>query len=233
MWVLIAFLIGLFTDKAQAQPTVSVGVTVGNTQPNGIWWQQEYPSQRDKTAPSFSLRWDRPVSKDWQVGLGYAHIGNFHWDSQAVASDEAYAAKASYPTSRWIGDQKQDGLFVVAQRNFGPWYIEAGPMLTRTTFEMRVPDWVPCVESVPRTCLLPDPAHKQAVVIGQPRQMRVELVAGVGYQVTRNITLQANLYPTRVLGLADPGYGVRPDVMGGPGILKGYSCNISMGYTFR
>lgn len=224
MWVILALLFGLFT-KAQAQPTIAVGTTVGNTQPNGIWWQQEYPRTYDKTAPSFTLRYDTPLSNGWSVGGGYTYIGTFHSDAYAVSSDEAYAAKTPWPVSRWIGSQKQDGLFVVARKTMGPWYVEAGPMLTRTSFSMYIPDWIPA-KDWDGANLIPDLANQKPLSVGQPKQMRVELVAGVGYQIDKDLSIQFTLYPTTVRGDVET-------EAGGPGLLKGYSGNIAIGWTFK
>jgi hypothetical protein len=237
MWIWIALLLGLLT-KAQAEPTVSVslGVTRGNTQPSGIWWQKEYPRTYDSSAPSFTLRVDNPVADGWSVGVGYAFIGNFHSDALAQGSDPAYAAKAPYPLSRWIGSQKQDGMFVVARKTWGNWYAEAGPMLTRTSFSMTVLGAVPCVEDVPRTCLIPDYSGIKDLYVGTPRQMKVEFVGGVGYQVSKNTSVQFNVYPTRIVKPApeDVGAGFGgAQVDSGPGILKGYSGNLSLGWTFK
>jgi hypothetical protein len=223
MRILIALLIGLLTKDAYAQPTVSIGTTVGNTQPNGIWWQKEYPRSYDKIAPSFSIRFDKQVAPGWSVGAGYTFMGNFRSDALAVSSDPAYAANSQWPISRWIGSQRQDGLFVAARRTIGSWYIEGGPMLVRTSFSMFVPDYVPSSDYP--TNLIPDLANQHPLYVGQPRQMRVELAGGIGYKFSDSLSLQLNLHPTRVLGNVEI-------EQGGPGLLKGYSGNLSLGCTF-
>jgi hypothetical protein len=226
-----------FSLNAVAEPKVSVslGNTFANTQPSGIWWQKEYPSKFDHNAPSFSLRVDNKISDGWSYGAGYASVGNFHSDSLAVGSDFAYAAGTPYPLSRWIGNQKIDGLFLVGRKTWGKWYVEAGPMLTRTSFSMDIPDAVPCIEDTPRTCLLPDVANMRTLHVGTPRQMKVELIAGIGYVVNDKVSVQFTAYPTRVMNVPPEengsGFG-GGNADSGPGILKGYSGNLSLIYTF-
>jgi hypothetical protein len=224
-------LLSLFlATSAIAEPKVSVslGSTFANTQPSGIWWQQEYSSKFTHNAPSFTLRVDNRISNGWSYGVGYAYVGNFHSDSLAVSSDPAYASGSPWPLSRWIGNQKVDGIFLVGRKTIGKWYIEAGPMLTKTSYSMDVPDWIGSKDWP--TNLVPDTGNTRFLHVGTPRQMKVELIGGVGYNISDKLSVQFTAYPTRVLNPQPEEVGESADT--GPGILKGYSGNLSVLYTF-
>jgi hypothetical protein len=101
---------------------------------------------------------------------------------------------------------------------------------------MDIPDMVPCIEDRPRTCLLPDYSKTLSFHVGTPKQMKIELIGGVGYNVNDKLSIQLTAYPTRVLNLsredfAEDIYSSAPRDSG-PGILKGYSSNLSVLYTF-
>jgi hypothetical protein len=234
---ILLIILTVFSLTVEAEPTVTVslGSTFANTQPSGIWWQKEYPSNFTHYAPSLTLRVDNKISSGWSYGFGYAYVGNFNSDSLAKGSDFAYAAGTPYPLIRFIGNQKVDGIFAVARKTFGSWYVEAGPMLTRTSFSMYIPNAVPCIEDIPRTCLLPDYSKMKDLYVGTPRQTKVELIGGIGYIINKNVSVQLTAYPTRVMQPMpeDVGAGFGgAQVDTGPGILKGYSGNLAISYTF-
>jgi len=164
------------------------------------------------------LRVDETLSGNWSVGLGYAYIGNFNSDSQAVASDQAYKANTPYPLSRWIGNQHMDGIFFVGRYNSGSWYVEGGPIYERTSFSMSIPNWVPCADYP--VCVVPDVAKTQALTVGNPKQMMWNITLGAGYKFSKKLALQFTEYPTFVRA------------PGGPGLLQMFSGNISFLYTF-
>jgi hypothetical protein len=226
---MLAIVILLLTSLVHAESTfsVAVGNTFAYTQGSGTWWQDKYPSYYEQNSPSITLRIDTPLRNNWSMGYGYTYIGNFNSDSLAVGSDLAYAKNLPFPLSRWIGNQKMDGIFLVARKTYNPWYVEGGLMYTRTSFTMNIPDWVPCKDwQLGGACVMPDPANMRPVTIGVPDQRRFALVFGGGYQVNEKLSVQLNFYPTEVTGSADlNGYG-------GPGIVQYYSPNISLVYKF-
>ena len=215
-WLLILLL--CVSAHAETSFSIGAGKTFGNVQGSGTWWQKEYPSYYEKTASSVVLRVDETKANGWSLGAGYAFIGNFNSDSQAVASDWAYEQHKPYPLSRWIGNQKMDGLFVVARYTRGPWYFEAGPIYTRTTFTMHIPNWVPCLDD-PLPCVVPDLAKMQPLTVGNPNQRKMSAIVSAGYQIDKNLAIQFTEYPTYVNA-------------GLPGIIQMYSGNVSVLYTF-
>lgn len=203
--------------------TLGVGKTRGYTQGSGTWWQKEYPHYFQKTSDSAVVRLDLEPNNNWSwsYGIGYVHIGNFNSDALAVASDYAYEQHKPYPLSRWIGNQKMDGIFAVTRYTKNKWYVEFGPIYQRTSWSMYIPDWVPCVEDIPRTCVIPDIANMRPFTTGNPDTRIWNVILGAGYQFNDNWGTQVMLYPTYVRESSN-----------GPGLLQMYSPTFSVMYTF-
>lgn len=194
--------------------TFSAGATRATTVPSGIWWEAPYAHSLPTYVPSFTLRADKTLTSDWELGAGYTYVGRFQSTALAKASDQAISANAPYPLSHWNGDEKVEGLFLVARRNIGQWYVELGPAVTRSSWKMFIPDWVPCTDPA---CLLPD--TPRPLTVGTPRQIHWDLIGGIGYKFDARWSANLSVYPTRIAGEF-------------PGITKGYSATASVGFTF-
>ena len=192
--------------------SLSVGATHSDLPPSGIWWEKEYPNNLDHNVPSFSLRADQRLG-DCGIGLGYQYIGHFQSTAMAVGSDAAYWAHTTYPLATWQGNQVNQGLFLTGRRYVGKWYVEAGPIITYTDFQMQVYDRV----------AFADPSGLTASSNRQPlsfssHSWQVQAVAAVGYEVNDQVSISLSYLPTGVQQM--------------PGLDGNYSPNVSIAYKF-
>lgn len=198
----------LFTFPSFSQVVFEAGITHATLVPSGIWWQKEYPHSLPKDVPSYGIKYTKA---NWTIG--YANVGRFKSHSLAVASDQAYDAKISWPLSNWYGDESVKAVYLLKRFPLSKGWIEVGPVVTYSTWKMTIPDWVWCPD---KECLIPtEPRYLQ---VGKPKQIATDLMASVGTKLTDNLSLSLSVYPTRISN--------------DPGITKGYSPTISLGYSF-
>lgn len=198
----------------RADTTVELGATHATLVPTGIWWQHEYTHQLPKDVPAAGIRFDQSIGQAWSVGAGFTYVGRFRSHAQAIASDQAYDTHVSYPLSDWYGDERVQALYLVARRSFGKWFVEAGPVLTRSTWSMTIPNYLQCAQPY---CLAPDVYPPYWLRVGGKRQTRHDPMAAIGYQLTSRAGVRLAAYPTRI-----------SDSYGGPGITKGYSSTFTL-----
>ena len=215
-----ALVAAFFMAFAHADTSIAIGVTHATLVPSGIWWQREFSHSLPADVPSAGIRYDKVYSDAYSIGFGYTYVGRFRSHAKAVASDAAYDAwdkkgTPSYPVSDWYGDERVHALYGVARRTSGAWYVEAGPVLTYSSWSMHIPNWVGCRPDPP--CL--EPGYTQDLTVGHPKQVHVDLMAAVGYRINNRISIHLAAYPTRISGYW-------------PGITKGYSPTISLNYKF-
>lgn len=210
-WIIALLSSAAFADST----TVLVGVTHANLQPNGIWWQKEYPSDLPHNVASFTIRRDTSIDTNGNsIGIGYTYAGNFKSTALAVASDQAYAAGTPYPLSRWNGSQQTQGIFLAFRHRTGNWYVEGGPVVTFNDWKMNIPDWVNCSDYP--TCLKPVDKPMNLTVGEQQTKLNVRL--GAGY-VSGRWSVDVTFFPTHVYS----------DY---PGITTNFSLITSVGYRF-
>jgi len=206
--------------------TVDLGVTRPSHSNEGIWWQEKYPhSNLSKPAFSYTLRADQTIADGWSVGAGYTQVGHFTLHALAIASDNAYHHNVDYPTSNWYGDERIHAIFVLLRKTVGDWYVEAGPVRTRSSFTETIPDLIPCIDA---ECYTPGD-KKYFVQVGThgKYQTNIRAMAGLGYKFNDKWDISIHAYPTKITGSLDHNHGV-----GGPGITKSYSPQFTVGYTF-
>lgn len=208
---IISAVVALFLFAASNAHAVEYSVSVGNTYslttPDGDWWQSRYSHELPGKVPSFSLRADHRIG-DLGIGAGYMYMGHFMSNATVVANDAAYTARVPYPLSHCQGNQVEQGLFITGRRYIGKFYLEAGPILKHSNFEMNVPD-----------------EHGSATAPMQYLRFTAKgwAVAGMlaaGYEVTDHWSASVAYLPTGNVGGT------------GGGIVGNYSPNMSIAYKF-
>lgn len=147
----------LFTGSlARAQGlTLLAGPCQSTPQSNGVWYQKGFPYELNMATPCLGLRYDSARFGPWSYSLGYLNFGRISSSAEATASDDNYntATQACngecWPMSHWFGNGGTQGLYASVVRHYGSWAIEAGLMLQRPTWEMRIPDWIQCQTCAP------------------------------------------------------------------------------------
>jgi hypothetical protein len=203
--------------------SVSLGDTHAVLASSGTWWQKEYAHSLPHDVPSATIRYDTDMGggSGLKVGIGYTYIGRFKSQAVAVPSDNAYTLGLPYPTSHWYGNEEIQGLFVAARKDFGAWYIEAGPMITWTNWTMHVPDWYDCVDSpvYGGPCLQPrKEPYDLTVGVSNYRQLKIRF--GAGYKINEFWSIDYSMVDGRLLGA------------GWPGIVNGPAHTLGVRYTF-
>jgi hypothetical protein len=173
----------------------AIGLTQFDRHRDGVWYQRPYPHDLDLR--SASLRLGIVVDR-WRFGAEY--LGTVRSHALAKASDSAYLEGRTYPLSTWHGKGRTYGAYVI--RDFTPFY--GGAYLYRTTWDMHIPDWRPCVSGPDGPACVAD-TPRPLSVSGAARWALTPVV-GVCFGPldlsVRHIQTHGDPYPSIARGLA-------------------------------
>ena len=162
------------TPSAHAELVAGIGTSVFAKAGNGTWFQNEYLHELNMRSTSATLRYDFGDNS-----IGYMYVGKVTSSALAKASDQAYNMGKPYPLSQWYGSGDTQGLFASHRFTSGNWYATLGLMAYRSTWEVDIPDWRPCVDWQTQCYVAdtPRPLHVQHKTVWRTYPM-----AGAGYQ---------------------------------------------------
>jgi len=217
--VILAVLLAAGAAQA-AEIKGGVGLTRFGAQPNGTWYQQEYPHKLHLTSPSFKLGLtDTYGSTRWHVGAEW--VGKYGSQAEAKASDYAYFGKTEYPLSHWVGTGRAAGLYAMAgpEYQLGSWTIhpQAGVYAYRASWTMHIPDWRPCADGA---------ADHPGCTAGTPRPLTVSSTAKTSYTPVLGLSVAQGRWSVDLSGRQVMSHGEFPS------ITRGVAWNVSISRRF-
>lgn len=204
--LLTAALLAAFSCQA-ADFEVGIGLTSFGQAYNGTWYQDGYPHDLHLKSQSFKLGITESVGR-WRWHAGLEWLGRYSSTAEAVASDYAYTNNTPYPVSHWVGKGQVYGMYLSAGPQFQLAGLTVHPLFGfyryRPTWEMSIPDWVPCQDGADGPACAP--GSPRPLMVRTARETRTTPIVGLSVGRDRwsmDLTVRranANSLPTITTG---------------------------------
>lgn len=172
------------------------GISKYNKTYDGIYWNVDQKNDWQLNPPVFGARYD---GDGWAAQ--YTHFGTVTVDAWAVTTDAPYAGGyiqgggcvgPCAPLAQWHMSSETQSIAVMNVRKIGNWSFELGANF----FEIRTKGYV---NNYPNGSVF---RYKEQVWLD------VGPMAGIGYRVSNNLTVRAQVW--RMEGRGDPNDGYKP-----------------------
>src|SRR5436190_5761030 len=195
----LAALLTMSAAHADIRPEIGLGFTQFEHAGNGIWWQEEFDHKLTLQSPSIELGMTGDIKPWLGWRAGYKYLGRVKSDALALSIDPVYDQyradkspkdyKPSGHLGRWEGDGYVHGVYL----SLTPSYrindnvnvvLEAGAYVYKSTWNMHVTEWQPCLE-----CGL------QNIFVSHRAHWKADAFYGAGVKF-KNSSLMFNAYPS-------------------------------------